>query len=128
MIKKQFHIIRILSDTRFIIDAGKKDGIKKNNTFSIIDSEGEEIKDLKGNIIGHLGETKGKIIAKEVYDSFTVAQTKFVENAFRVNTPFSALRTAEPAHYERLNIDTKEIEPLGNENPIKKGDVVKLEE
>lgn len=124
MTKKQFHIIRILSDTQFVIDAGETDNIRAGNTFSIVDSNGEAIKDLDGNVIGHLGKTKGLITVSDVHEKFAVAKTE--QEYTRV--PISAMQSLRSStHYQRLNIDTSEIEPLENENPIKKGDLVELQ-
>ncbi|MFZ2588123.1 hypothetical protein [Paucilactobacillus nenjiangensis] len=133
MNNKSFHIIRILSDTELIIDGGENDSLYLDQHFIIKDTDGEEIVDLNNKVIGFLGAEKAEMSLSQLYDKFSVLKSEFVEsrqvtvykNGFAAKslTQMAGSDKYVPSHYEKLKIDTRDLEPLKNTSAIKKGDI-----
>lgn len=133
MAKNKFHIIRILSDTKFIIDGGKEDGLKQDSKFEIRGGDEEPVTNLQGKVIGYIGAPKANLYMYELHDNFSILASKLIEA--HTIPGFSDLMRASslgnlysekkvPAHYKRLPIDETQMQPLNDDSPIKKGDVV----
>ncbi|MBQ0837520.1 hypothetical protein KBP51_13925 [Lactiplantibacillus pentosus] len=136
-----FKIIRIISDTEFIVDAGSNDGVKNGDKFQVLDPDANPIIDMDDNLIGYYGAQKEILTVIDVHDTFSILKTRFVEatsnketsiqrvmksSAFGVPFVTASMRSDVPAHYKRANIDPSEMEPLEKSNaPIKKGDTAR---
>lgn len=135
-----FKIIRIISDTEFIIDAGSNDGVKNGDKFQVLDTKSNPIKDMDDNVIGYYGAQKEILTATDVHDTFSILKTRFINSTSNKETsiqqmmksstfaPFvtGSMRTDVPAHYKRANIDPSEMEPLEKSDaPIQKGDTAR---
>lgn len=123
MTDTEFRIIRIISDKEFIIDGGIDEGIEFGQRFKIMDPNSNPIIDLDGNELGKLGSKKAILIADDIREHFTVLKTKYVESrkmGSNMNMKFDMF----PAHYQRVEIDPEEMEPLETSDaPIHKGDL-----
>ena len=139
MSQNEFKIIRILSDTKFVINGGTVNEIQVDDKFKIVDPNANPLEDLDGNVIGHLGAKKATLIAKEVHDTFSILRTKFVPAVKSSQVPSAFQATAlkstrqfvqslqgnidTTAHYQRVDIDPSEMEPEEKtDEPIHKGD------
>lgn len=128
MSRKEFKVIRIISDKEFIIDGGKNDEIESGQRFKIIDPKANPIK-KDDEVIGYLGAQKQILIATDVRDNFSVLNTPYVKAKTKAHS-MSATVTESffnasivPGHYERAKIDPAEMEPVENSNdPIHNGD------
>lgn len=136
MTQNKFNIVRILSDTEFIIDGGSNDGIESGQKFKIIDPNSNPINGTDGEIIGYLGAEKNTLHAYDVRDTFSVLRTNYVpavmDSHYRQQTAIMskmALKTLQsltdiPAHYEPANVNPDDIEPIeSSTDPIQKGDI-----
>ncbi|WHQ77655.1 hypothetical protein QFC96_10635 (plasmid) [Latilactobacillus curvatus] len=133
MTNKDIRVIRILSHKEIIINAGSKDGIKKETKFDILDSDGDPVKDLNGNILGALSSVKITIGVLELHDNFSIIghtkqDTTISMTVPQINNFFpgnSTFRTT--INNNTLNVDSNEIEPRASESSstqIKVGDKV----
>lgn len=135
-----FKIIRIISDTEFIVDAGSNDGVKNGDKFQVLDAKSNPIKDMDDNVIGYYGAQKEILTATDVHDAFSILKTRFVNSTSNKETPIQqimksgtfaplvtgAMRSDVPAHYKRANIDPSEMEPLEkSDDPIQRGDTAR---
>lgn len=129
MTNKPIKIVKIISDTAFILNAGLKDDISKGTKFEIVDSEPEPILDLDTEeIIGYLNLSKGIIIAEQVQEKMTIARTQLNKKTNR-SAIFDAMSVLQPyTTYtrEELNVDETQITGGLNRsnNPIRVGDEV----
>lgn len=129
MTNKPIKIVKIISDTAFILNAGLKDDISKGTKFEIVDSDPEPILDLDTEeIIGYLNLPKGIIIAEQVQEKMTIARTQLNKKTNR-SALFDAMSVLQPyTTYtrEELNVDETQITGGLNRsnNPIRVGDEV----
>lgn len=129
MTNKPIKIVKIISDTAFVLNAGLKNNISKGTKFEIVDSEPEPILDLDTEeIIGYLNLPKGIIIAEQVQEKMTIARTQLNKQTNR-SALFDAMSVLQPyTTYtrEELNVDETQITGGLNRsnNPIRVGDEV----
>ena len=129
MTNKPIKIVKIISDTAFVLNAGLKNNISKGTKFEIVDSEPEAILDLDTEeIIGYLNLPKGIIIAEQVQEKMTIARTQLNKKTNR-SALFDAMSVLQPyTTYtrEELNVDETQITGGLNRsnNPIRVGDEV----
>ena len=70
-------IVRIISTTALIINAGTRQGIKKGDILTIMDPKGAPIVDPDTKQkIGILESIKANVVATEVYDNMTIAESE----------------------------------------------------
>lgn len=118
-------IIRIVSDSEFIIDAGSLYGVKIGQRFDIIDPDLNPITDLDGNRLGNLGATKATLTATDIRESFSILRTDKVP--FNNDNPFSTPILPNAKYFSRVKIDPSDMEPLDTTDaPIHKGDIAIL--
>lgn len=133
MTNKDIHVIRILSHKEIIIDAGYKDGIKKDMKFDILDSVGDPVKDLNGKLLGSLSSVKVTIGILQLHDKFSIIGYTKQDSTMRISVPTintllsgnSTVRTT--INNDTLNVNSDEIKPrisASSSNPIKVGDKV----
>ncbi|WP_367378138.1 hypothetical protein [Enterococcus gilvus] len=139
MKKKDFKIIKILSEYKVIINAGERDGIKKGDKFEILDPEKRILEDPdSGEILDEFEGFKARIIAEDVKEKYTICATPKRYEANTTNTIASAaikvinensLWGYEPkkAKQDKLNVSEYEIDnifsPYTN-SLVSEGDVV----
>lgn len=135
MEQKQFHIVKIINDSEFIINAGTDD-TAVGDKFKIIGYADEEIVDpITNDSLGSIETSKGIIHITHVFEKMSIASsgTRYVD-------PFtSSLMRAEPSKFMpsvykreqiRLNVDLTQVSGASNHtnDPIRIGDkVIKLE-
>lgn len=132
MDNKKLRIIKIVNESTIIGNKGSKDGIRADYTFRIIGKDGIKITDPEtGEVLGEYSGDKGIVYPSEIYDKFTVFRSKFIDSVVKHANPFEAAIRANagipkdikiPAHYEKLDIDLKDVSSLGNQEPVKIGD------
>lgn len=130
--KKTLKIIKIVDETTVIINGGSKQGIEKNDKFTILDKEKGAIKDPDTNeIIGELDIIKDSIYAVEIYPNMTICKSHYVkgteprEISGIATLARSFSHTGTPGYYEELNVNQKQITGLPKSNePISIGDIV----
>ena len=119
----QARVIRILGATRLILNAGSEAGVTENMRFQIIGPEVDEIVDpATGETLGHLTNTKATVVAKRVFEGFTIAGTEeYLEEIEEPpKDPWIGLLTgyrqrAKTARVPyRLDINQAEVTPLFN--------------
>lgn len=129
MTNKTIKIVKIISDTAFILNAGLNDNISKGTKFEIVDSDPEPILDLDTEeTIGYLNLSKGIIIAEQVQEKMTIARTRLNKQTNRSTLldAMSALQPYTTYTREELNVDETQITGGLNRsnNPIQVGDEV----
>ncbi|QYC98876.1 hypothetical protein HZF13_05395 [Lactiplantibacillus plantarum] len=132
---KDLHIIKILSDSEFVIDGGKMDDLKLGDEFEIRgSSDGDKIIDLDGHELGFLGTKKGSVSIVELHDNFSLVKTRWIP-AQTVKNPFGnsslSLHTAlsqgyveTQGHYESLNVNPEDVDRTDDDYEISVGDVL----
>lgn len=132
-------IVRIISTTALIINAGTRQGIKKGDILTIMDPKGAPIVDPDTKQkIGILESIKANVVATEVYDNMTIAESEkensnnFVPDYYKtmkgstLNGIKKSLGSLAPIPIQKdLNVDPNEIQGLPiSKNPIRIGDPV----
>lgn len=113
---QEFKVAKIINDYSLVINAGEKQGVKKDQKFQIIGKKGKEVKDPDtGEVIGQLDELKGIVFATTVYPNMTVVQSKIKSSPFYPD-PLPALKSIQAAQHsmytkqhEALNVDVSQI-------------------
>lgn len=131
--EKELKIIRIISDTEFIMNGGTEDDISNGDLFEVRDKKGEKIVDLDGELLGYLGGRKAILEVTQVHDNFSVLRSEYIDpkpDNYYSNALFNSMKDAlslssSSGHYEHLSINIDEMEPLESSSPISKGDILK---
>ncbi|BBA51680.1 hypothetical protein FV113G1_20300 [Fusobacterium varium] len=117
-------VIKIVDQYSVLIDAGKMDGIKKEDKIRIF-NEGDEIFDLDGKSLGKIEILKDELQVEIVYDKFSLCQ----KIQTRQSGPIMSLNSYLSTKKEKIKIEVldKDIESLAysTDEPIKKGDLAK---
>lgn len=128
MTQKQFHIVKILNDSEFIINAGTEDGTKVGDQFKIIGHEKEKIIDpLTKDELGTLETSKGNISVSNVMEKMSIATA----GTRLINPVFSSLsKPLVPDFMKKehisLNVDLTQVSGSSTyiDEPIHIGDKV----
>lgn len=114
---KEIKVIKILSRFELIINYGKQDGAKADDTFYIMDYNTTHIIDPETEEdLGSLPTKKATIKIKEMFDKFSICT-----NTERTLNPVNTIINT----FASLNVDADEISRVsGSRNPIKIGDIV----
>lgn len=123
---ENYKVIKIIDDTRVLINAGSKDYITKDSIFEIY-LTGSEIKDPDtGEVLGTLDTIKATIKPTIIYEKMCIC-TNTEYNPNNIVAAFSGLNSINSKSIKRLNVDTREISGgLKDNDPIKIGDKVRL--
>ncbi len=119
-----YKVIKIIDKKTLIINYGLKRGAKKGKKVRIY-TEGEEIVDDVGNILGRLDLIKDELEIIVPYDNFSLCQKVLVTEI----NPFMSLNTnSKIIKTGILDVLEEEIEEITYETyePIKIGDLVKI--
>lgn len=119
-------VIRILSPTTIIIDAGELD-LTVGDKVQIY-TVGDEIKDLKGNFLGVYENIKDTLEVVQTSENYSVCEKleRTTTSALSAVAQLTAPRTVTTK--AELNVDESQIQPLdgGDESStIRLGDYVK---
>lgn len=134
MTQKQFHIVKIINDSEFIINAGYDDTVV-GEKFNIIGYANEEIIDpITKESLGSIETSKGTITVTRVFEKMSIASAgvnyinPFVSRAVKV--PLNPLFDSLKQERVRLNVDLTQVSGASNytDDPIQIGDeVVKVD-
>lgn len=134
MAQKQFHIVKIINDSEFIINAGYDDTVV-GEKFNIIGYTNEEIIDpITMESLGSIETSKGTITVTRVFEKMSIASAgvkyinPFVSQAVKI--PLNPLFDSLKQERVRLNVDLTQVSGASNytDDPIQIGDeVVKVE-
>lgn len=123
---KEYSVIKILSETKIIIDYGAVDGAKQGDNVKVIRIGPEVIHPKTNEVIGTLDPILAKLEIITVYEHFSVCAdvARYERNILGPLTDF-VQRTTE---YKPLNIDKEQIETMGVETDavIKVGDFIEV--
>ena len=133
MPKIQGRIIRILDTKTVIINLGRKHGIQMGSIFEIL-GEPEAVIDPfdDDRVLGTVLVVKGRVVALQVFDEFTIARTKWTQVSTRllsaddVLAPFVESKTIDEGE---LLVDPNEVQPwkAQSEIPVQVGDSVRVD-
>ncbi|OFI46718.1 hypothetical protein BG262_02665 [Floricoccus penangensis] len=124
MVKKQIKIAKIINDYSFVITAGADNGIELGDKFKIIQPDEFNIVDPDtGESLGSYDLDKGTIIAKKIYDKFTICETELVKKEGGILNVANAL-SGSTTDYKRLDVDLDQVTGGSYTDPIVIGDVV----
>lgn len=132
MENNKIKIIKIISDSEFIINAGSNQHVKIGTEFSILDKKGEEVKDPDTEeVLGYLDITKGEIHVTRVFPNMSIAKSETYTVgglsasmlAFQSSNSLSGV-----TKHKSLNVDKNQISSLNTSGhsdvPIQIGDLV----
>lgn len=124
--QNKFRIVKIVDETKFIINAGKIDGIDVDDKFNILNNSKEKIIDPETDeVLGEIESTKGTIIVSKAYDKMSICRSSWIEGQPTLGMNFDFMEKIARGHYKELNVDEDDISALGNTSePIKVGDYV----
>lgn len=128
MAQKQFHIVKIINDSEFIINAGYGDTVV-GEKFNIIGYANEEIIDpITKESLGSIETSKGTITVTRVFEKMSIASAgvKYINPFVPLNPLFDSLKQERV----RLNVDLTQVSGASNytDDPIQIGDeVVKVD-
>lgn len=135
MAQKQFHIVKIINDSEFIINAGYDDTVV-GEKFNIIGYANEEIIDpITKDSLGSIETSKGTITVTRVFEKMSIASagvkyiSPFVYQTM-VKAPLNPLFNSLKQERVRLNVDLTQVSGASNytDDPIQIGDeVVKVD-
>lgn len=118
-------VIRILSDTSLIINAGKNLGLsegKEVEVFSIVD----DVNDIDGTYLGKLIYRKAKLKITQCEEMYSICSTTtYVSNGITqlVTSPL----LLNSVKHKKIDVDPDEINPMPDtDKSIKIGDFVKI--
>nr|DAX81423.1 MAG TPA: hypothetical protein [Caudoviricetes sp.] len=116
---KKIHVIAIPDDKTIYIDSGKDEEIIKKGHILQIVSEGKELFGINGESLGNSINIKEEVEVIEIFEKYSVCKK-------RKSVKFDFLNFNTDDEYSTLNIDTKDITPLFEDNDIhiKLGDIV----
>lgn len=128
--KTEFKLIRIISDTEFIMNGGTNDNVRTGDLFEVRDKDGEMITDLDGKVLGQIGGVKAELEVSQVYENFSILRSKYIEpsqtNSVAISATKSLGKLLNPidnfGHYDHLNINISDMQPIVSKMPISKGD------
>jgi len=126
MTAKNLHIVKIISETTFVINAGSDDGFDVGDKFNIIgDGPAEIIDPITGELLGSFTGSKGQIVIMQIQPKMSLAQTetKFV-NAFA-----SSLQSLTGSYRQKeLNVDLSQVTGgiATNNDPVQIGDKIEF--
>lgn len=107
-----YKIVRILSDTEIVINAGHSQGLKEGDLLEIF-VKGEEIKDPDtSESLGTLDFIKGKVKVKTVYPEMSLCQSAQFKITKRYPAHMAALENITKSFSSYMVTETEEIEPL----------------
>ena len=124
---KQFHIVKIINDSEFIINAGIGDNVV-GDKFKIVGHSIDEIIDpITNESLGSLETSKGTIEVKRVFEKMSIASS-----LSRFVSPFlQPMRDFYKTERVRLNVDLTQVSGSSSntDDAIRIGDtVVKIEQ
>jgi len=117
-------VIRILSDTRVILNAGRDQGVSAGMRFRVISEGSDDIVDPEtGEKLGTLMNVKGVVLAREVFDRFTIAGTEESLEQEPLSRTLAALASSRRRLPQKLDVDESQIQPLfGGDSAVRVGD------
>ncbi|TBX13104.1 hypothetical protein [Clostridium perfringens] len=123
---ENYKVIKIIDDTRVLINAGSEDYITKDSIFEIY-LTGSEIRDPDTDeVLGTLDTIKATIKPIIIYEKMCIC-TNTEYNPNNIAAALSGLSPISSKSIKRLNVDTSEISGgLKDNDPIKIGDKVRL--
>ncbi len=132
-------IVRITDPETVIINLGREHGIQDDSIFSVLGEQESVIDPVTGDVLGEVLMVKGKARASQVFDSFTIAKTKWTQTEYVVPSgtpdPLSGLFGHTNLFGEQklvqkgnLQVNEAEIEPFKAqaEPTVQLGDTVQV--
>lgn len=127
-------IVKIISDKKLVINKGANDGVRKNDSFTIISkNKGQAVKDPEtGKTLGYLDAIKAHVVVTFTYPNMSIVESPIhhvggisdnLLNATRLKSamyrPFE-----ERAEQNALNVDLNQItgDLEESDEPIEIGD------
>lgn len=132
MAQKQFHIVKIINDSEFIINAGYDDTVV-GEKFNIIGYANEEIIDpITTESLGSIETSKGIITVTRVFEKMSIASAgvQYINPVLSQAMFKNPLLDSFKQERVRLNVDLTQVSGASNytDDPIKIGDeVVKMD-
>ncbi|MDY2519614.1 hypothetical protein [Weissella cibaria] len=131
MVQKEFHIVKIINDTEFIINAGYGDAVK-GDKFKIIGYADEEIIDpITNESLGSIETSKGTIFITRVFEKMSIASSGTrtvnpVMSSFLQQNPTKFMTDLYKQERIKLNVDLTQVSGASNrtDDPIQIGDIV----
>ena len=128
-------VVRICSRTEVIISLGSNNGVEPGMRFRIV-SEPVEVADVDGSSLGAMVMIKGVVIARSVFEKFTLAQTEGRVRQRKVSRSpglvgiFGGGPTTEGTEnytqHDELWVDASKVAPLDRQRTVTIGDRVEL--
>ena len=135
MIILEAKIIKIISLTAVVINAGSKKDVKKGQKFQIIGKTSTDtvIDPDTGENLGCLDEIKGTVIATRVYPNMSILETPVHRKGFSPTAAQVAIASGTllntlygPEEQTKLNVDRDQITGgMPDSSPIRIGDLVR---
>ncbi|TVV24859.1 hypothetical protein FO433_03160 [Weissella cibaria] len=126
MTQKELHIVKIISETTFVINAGSDDGFSVGDKFDIIGQGPAEIIDpITGESLGSFTGSKGRILITQIQPKMALAETETVY----VSAIATSLQSLTGTRKQKeLNVDLSQITGgiATNNDPVKIGDKIEL--
>lgn len=133
MIILEAKIIKIISLTAVVINAGSNKDVKKGQKFQIVGKTGTDpvIDPDTGENLGSLDEIKGTVIVTRVYPNMSILETPVHRKGFspiQMPGPSGSIMNAlyGPEEQVNLNVDRSQITGgMPDSSPIRIGDLVR---
>lgn len=122
-----YRIIEIMDEYSIIINYGRKDGAKENESVRIY-AIGPEVKDpTTGTVLGTLDAIKARLSIITVYDHFSICRKVETKVSNVLMSPMSQFQTTTKMAV-RLNVRKEDISSKQppQDDEIKVGDLVKI--
>lgn len=126
MTQKELHIVKIISETTFVINAGSDDGFNVGDKFDIVGQGPTEIVDpITGESLGSFTGSKGKILITQIQPKMALAET---ETVFVSPITASLQSLTGTRKQKELNVDLSQITGgiATNNDPVQIGDKIEL--
>lgn len=137
--KDKFYIVAIINKKTVLVNAGKRDGVRKDNSFDILDQKKKTLKDpITGEILDKFYQKKQRIYVSEVHEKYSVCVSTYTTKTSNlydfasIASPLSDIIGSNTVKTEivgkELNVEDSEIEDLLSEfnyAKVKVGDIVK---
>ncbi len=120
--QKTFRIVRLLSETRVVINGGTQDELNFNDILEIFEEPEPVVDPVTGETLGVIPQIKGKIRVISLGEKMAICENIETQTA-RMIVGFQTART----EVEKLNISHFDIQRLPiDHQPITVGDKVRL--
>ncbi|MCP8859473.1 hypothetical protein LBW12_05470 [Latilactobacillus curvatus] len=109
-LKKRIQIIKIISRTEVIINAGSREGIKVGDAFNIVDTQNGTLKDpFTDEVLGHIEIYKNKLKAQQIFEKYSILSTlnSSIKTELMIRESIGFINNKE-----QLNVDKNDIQKI----------------